>query len=72
MAAAKELLSRADEAQARRLFDLGKFYLRPLTHRPAAARRYLYDALRTYAGTAQFDMWCSSSRESERRASTGR
>jgi len=51
MAAAKVLLARADEAQASRLLDLGKFYLRPLTHRPEAARRYLYDAIRTYGGT---------------------
>lgn len=46
------LLSLVRENQATRLFDMGKFYLRKLSYRPEAARRYLHDVVREYPDTA--------------------
>jgi hypothetical protein len=51
-AEAEALLSEADEAQARRLVDLSRFYLRRYSYRPDAARRYLADVGRSFRQTA--------------------
>ncbi len=50
-AEAQALLAKANGALADRLVELGKFYLRRYSYRPATARRYFYDAIRLYPNT---------------------
>lgn len=49
---ARTLLGLVRENQASRLYELGKFYLRKLSYREPAARRYLHDVVREYPDTA--------------------
>jgi len=48
---AEGLLLVIEERQGDRMFQLGKFYLRKYSYRPAASRRYLNDVVRTYPNT---------------------
>lgn len=48
----KLLLAQIRERQARQRYDLGVFYLRRYSYRPNTARRYFYDVIRLYPGTA--------------------
>jgi outer membrane protein assembly factor BamD (BamD/ComL family) len=49
--ASQAMQETVEEAQAKRLFSLGSFYLRSYSYRPVTARRYLYDAVQRYPNT---------------------